>query len=78
MVAACHDHVAGWADLQASDHFPNKIHLPSRNHFSYTKDGVKHAVHLIIVQTLFLHLCHQDPEDTLNAVVKKHFQFIEL
>ena len=78
MVAASHDHDAGWAVWRASVHFPSKIHLPSRNHFSYAGDGVKHAAHLVDVQTLFLYLCHQDLEDASNAAVKKYFQFFGL
>jgi hypothetical protein len=78
MVATLCDHVAGWAVWWASDHFPNKIHLSSRNHVSYAGDGVKHVVHFAIAQTLFLYFCHQDLEDASNAAVKKHFQFVKL
>jgi hypothetical protein len=55
MVATHHDHVAGWAVQWAYGHSPNKIHLSSRNHVSYTGDGIKHVAHFAIVQTLFLH-----------------------
>jgi hypothetical protein len=58
MVATHRDHVARWVVWWASDHFPNKIQLSSRNHVSYAGDGVKHVAHFAIAQTLFLYFCH--------------------
>ena len=58
--------------------FPTKSICLASNHFSYAEDGVKHVVHLVIAQMLFLYLCHQDLEDALNGAVKKYFQFFEL
>ena len=76
MVATHHDHVAGWAVQWAYGHSPNKIHLSSRNHVSYTGDGIKHVAHFAIVQTLFLHFFCRD--DASNAAVEKHFKCVKL
>jgi hypothetical protein len=49
MVAARRDHFARWAIGRASYHFPNKIHLSSRNHFSYAGDGVEYFLHFVVM-----------------------------
>ena len=39
-------------------YFPNKIHLPASNHVAYTGDGVKHFLHFVIAEPLFLDVGH--------------------